>query len=144
MLPRWRITNRQRFLTFYCLWPFILTLQPGLILSKTSDESLLAPRCSPTYTHTTDPVAKIESSPIFEISSIINEICIIITKSYKIKWPKLTKPVCLTDWMWAFKKISGEGSWNYMRDYNKLGVLRTSLIMPELLQTGDYLIFTTR
>jgi len=31
-----RITNRQKLLTFYCLWPFILTLRPGLIMSKTS------------------------------------------------------------------------------------------------------------
>jgi len=31
-------------LIFYCLWPFILTLRPGLIMSKTSDDLLLALR----------------------------------------------------------------------------------------------------
>jgi len=39
-----RITNRQRLLTFYCLFPFNLTLRPGLIMSKTSDDSSLAAR----------------------------------------------------------------------------------------------------
>jgi len=38
------MTNRQRLLKFYFLQPFILTLRPGLIMSKTSDDSLLASR----------------------------------------------------------------------------------------------------
>jgi len=42
MLQGERIMNRQRLLTFYCLQPFNLTLRPGLIMSETSDDSLLA------------------------------------------------------------------------------------------------------
>jgi len=45
---RKRITNRQKLLTLYCLWHFILTLRPGLIMSKTSDDSLFACRNRPT------------------------------------------------------------------------------------------------
>jgi len=41
---RMRIRNRQRLCAFYCLLPFILTFWPGLILTKTSDDSLLACR----------------------------------------------------------------------------------------------------
>jgi len=37
-----RLTNRQKLLTFYCLWLFILTIRPSLIMSKTSDDSLFA------------------------------------------------------------------------------------------------------
>jgi len=44
VISRRRITNRQKLLTFYCLWPFILTLRPGLIMPQTSDDSLLASR----------------------------------------------------------------------------------------------------
>jgi len=33
------------------------------------------------------------------------------TKS-SLQWPKLTKPGCLTDFMYAFYKLTGEGSWN--------------------------------
>jgi len=37
-----RITNRQKLLTFYCLWPFNWTLRPGLIMPKASDDSLFS------------------------------------------------------------------------------------------------------
>jgi len=40
-----RITNRQKLLTFYCLWAFNWTLQPGLIMPKASDDSLFS--CGP-------------------------------------------------------------------------------------------------
>jgi len=41
--PSQRITNRQKLLTFYCQWLFILTLRTCLIMPQTSDDSLFAP-----------------------------------------------------------------------------------------------------
>jgi len=60
-----RITNRQKLLTFFCLLPFILTLRPGLIMSKTSDDSLLAPGMGNIFLITGPPLNQ-GSSPLHQ------------------------------------------------------------------------------